>query len=218
MRRITPLIAVILAVPAGWAQAQQVPSPNMSFFVTSTNLGKGGDLGGLEGADRHCQELAQAVGAGSKTWHAYLSSQPASGASGTNARDRIGTGPWYNAKGVEIAANLDELHGENYYKINKTTALTENGSFVSGRGDTPNQHDMLTGSQREGTAFPAGDDKTCHNWTSSSEGSAIVGHTDLIGNTRGPNFWNFSHSTPGCSIPDLAKVGGAGFYYCFAAR
>lgn len=219
MKRIAPLIAVLLAVPATWtAEAQQAPSPNMSFFVTSTNLGKGGDLGGLEGADRHCQELAQAVGAGSKTWHAYLSTQPTNGAPAVNARDRIGTGPWYNAKGVEIAANLNELHSDNYYKINKTTALTEKGNFVNGRGDTPNQHDMLTGSQHDGTAFPAGEDKTCHNWTSSSEGSAIVGHTDLIGNTRGPNFWNFSHSTPGCSVANLAKVGGAGFFYCFAVR
>lgn len=218
MKRASLLIAVLLAVPTGWVDAQQAPSPNMSFFVTSTSLGKGGDLGGLEGADRHCQELAQAVGAGSKTWHAYLSTQPTKDVPAVNARDRIGTGPWYNAKGVEIAANLDDLHSDSNYKINKTTALTEKGNFVNGRGDTPNQHDMLTGSQHDGTAFPAGEDKTCHNWTSSSEGSAIVGHTDLIGNTRGPNFWNFSHSTPGCSIPDLAKVGGAGFFYCFAAR
>ncbi len=157
------------------------------------------------------------MGAGSKTWHAYLGTQPENGVAAVNARDRIGTGPWYNAKGVEIAANLEELHSDNY-KINKTTALTEKGNFVSGRGDTPNQHDMLTGSQHDGTAFPAGEDKTCHNWTSSGEGSAIVGHTDLIGNARGPNFWNFSHSTPGCSVPDLAKVGGAGYFYCFAVR
>src|SRR5690349_15282403 len=138
MRRITPVIAVLLAAPVGWAEAQQAPSPNMSFFVTSTSMGKGGDLGGLAGADRHCQELAQAVGAGSKTWHAYLSTQPANGAAAVNAKDRIGTGPWYNAKGVEVAANLDELHGENFYKLNKTTALTEKGNFVNGRGDTPN--------------------------------------------------------------------------------
>ncbi len=218
MRHVSPLFAALVAVSAGWAQAQQVPAPNMSFFVTGSSLGKGGDLGGLEGADRHCQELAQAVGAGSKTWHAYLSTQPANGAPAVNAIGRIGSGPWYNAKGVEIAANPNELLGDNFYGINKTTALTEKGNFVNGRGDTPNQHDMLTGSQHDGTAFPAGEDKTCHNWTSSGEGSAIVGHTDLIGNTRGPNFWNFSHSTPGCGVRDLAKVGGAGLYYCFAVR
>jgi hypothetical protein len=218
MKPIAPLIAALVAVPAGWVQAQQSLSPNMSFFVTSSSPGKGGDLGGLDGADRHCQELAQAVGAGSKTWRAYLSTQAASGAPAVNAKDRIGTGPWHNAKGTEIAGNVDELHGENFYKLNKTTALTEKGEFVNGRGDAPTQHDMLTGSQHDGTAFPSGEDKTCHNWTSSSEGSAIVGHADLVGNTRGPNFWNFSHATPGCSVPDLAKVGGAGFYYCFAVR
>ena len=218
MRGVTALTAALLVVPLACADAQQAPSPNMSFFVTSTNLGKGGDLGGLDGADRHCQALAQAAGAGAKTWHAYLSTQPANGAPAVNAKDRIGTGPWHNAKGVEIAANLAELHNDGNANINKTTALTETGNFVNGRGDTPNQHDMLTGSQHDGTAFPAGEDKTCHNWTSSGEGSAIVGHTDLIGNTRGPNFWNFSHSTPGCGVPDLARVGGAGFFYCFATR
>jgi hypothetical protein len=211
------MTAAVAGFGAKAAHSQQVPAPNMSFFVTSTSQGKGGDLGGLEGADRQCQALAQAVGAGSKTWRAYVSTQPIGGASAINAKDRIGTGPWYNAKGVQIAANLEDLHSDNY-KINKTTALDEKGNFINGRGDTPNHHDILTGSQHDGTAFPVGEDKTCHNWTSSTEGSAIVGHTDLIGNTRGPNFWNFSHSTPGCGVEDLAKVGGAGLLYCFAVR
>ena len=163
--------------------AQQAP---MSFFVTSIGLGKGGDLGGLEGADRHCQSLAQAAGAGSKTWHAYLSTQ---GSGGVNAKDRIGSGPWFNAKGIQIAANLTDLHSDGN-KINKETALDERGMTVKGRGDTPNQHDMLTGTQHEGTAAPGPDDATCSNWTSSADGqgSAVVGHHDLIGTTQGPNF------------------------------
>ena len=209
--------AALIGIGVRAAHSQQVPAPNMSFFVTSASQGKGGDLGGLRGADGHCQALAQAMGAGSKTWRAYLSTQPTGAASAVNARDRIGAGPWYNAKGMQIAANLQDLHSDNN-KINKTTALNEKGNIVNGRGDTPNQHDILTGSQHDGTAFSAGDDKTCHNWTSSTEGSAIVGHTDLIGNTQGPNFWNFSHGTPGCGVPDLARVGGAGFLYCFAVN
>jgi hypothetical protein len=194
-------------------QAQQNA---MSFFVTSVGLGKGGDLGGLEGADRHCQELAQAAGAGSKTWHAYLSTQ---GKDAINAKDRIGTGPWFNAKGVQIAAGVADLHSDNN-KINKETALNEKGVIVKGRIDTPNQHDMLTGSQHDGTAIAGPDDATCSNWTSSANGagSAVVGHHDLIGNTKGPNFWNFSHKTPGCAPENLQRVGGAGLFYCFATN
>jgi hypothetical protein len=188
----------------------------MSFFVTSVGLGKGGDLGGLDGADRHCQSLAQAVGAGSKTWHAYLSTQ---GSGGVNAKDRIGNGPWFNAKGIQIAANLIDLHADGN-KINKETALDERGMTVRGRGDTPNQHDMLTGTQREGTAVAGPDDATCSNWSSSADGqgSAVVGHHDLIGNTQGPNFWNYSHKTPGCAPANLQRVGGAGLFYCFATN
>jgi hypothetical protein len=195
------------------ALAQQGP---MSFFVTSVGLGKGGDLGGLDGADRHCQSLAQAVGAGSKTWHAYLSTQ---GAGGGNAKDRIGNGPWFNAKGIQIAANLIDLHSDRN-KINKETALDERGMTVKGRGDTPNQHDMLTGTQHEGTAVTGPDDATCSNWSSSADGqgSAVVGHHDLIGNTQGPNFWNYSHKTPGCAPANLQRVGGAGLFYCFATN
>jgi len=195
------------------ALAQQA---SMSFFVTSAGLGKGGDLGGLEGADRHCQSLAQAAGAGGKTWHAYLSTQ---GPGGVNAKDRIGNGPWFNAKGVQIAANLIELHSDTN-KINKETALDEKGMTVKGRGDTPNQHDMLTGTQHDGMAVPGPDDATCSNWTSSADGqgSAVVGHHDLIGNTQGPNFWNYSHKTPGCALANLQRVGGAGLFYCFATN
>src|SRR5262249_40234588 len=195
------------------ALAQQGP---MSFFVTSVGLGKGGDLGGLDGADRHCQSLAQAAGAGGKTWHAYLSTQ---GSGGVNAKDRIGTGPWFNAKGMQIAANLIDLHSDRN-KINKETALDERGMTVKGRIDTPNQHDMLTGTQHDGTTVPGPDDATCSNWRNSADGqgSAVVGHHDLIGNTQGPNFWNYSHKTPGCAPANLQRVGGAGLFYCFATN
>jgi hypothetical protein len=215
MAKITALAAAsALCLFTGTpALAQQGP---MSFFVTSVGLGKGGDLGGLEGADRHCQGLAQAVGAGSKTWHAYLSTQ---GSGGVNAKDRIGNGPWFNAKGMQIAANLNDLHSDRN-KISKETALDERGMTVKGRVDTPNQHDMLTGTQHEGTAVPGPDDATCSNWSSSAEGqgSAVVGHHDLIGNTQGPNFWNYSHKTPGCAPANLQRVGGAGLFYCFATN
>jgi hypothetical protein len=196
------------------AVAQQA---DMSFFVTSTGLGKGGDLGGLAGADAHCQALAQAVGAGGKTWRAYLSTQ---GANSVNAKDRIGNGPWKNSKGVTVAANVEELHSNNFYKINKTTALNEKGVFINGRGDTPNQHDTLTGTQQNGTVVAGTDDATCSNWTSSADGqgSAVVGHTDLTGNSQGPNFWNFSHKTPGCAPANLQRVGGAALFYCFATN
>ena len=214
MTRITVATASALYFLTGsLAVAQQAP---MNFFVTSVGLGKGGDLGGLEGADRHCQNLAQAAGAGSKTWRAYLSTQ---GAGSANAKDRIGNGPWVNAKGVQIAASVADLHSTNN-KINKESGLDEKGMPVKGRGDTPNQHDILTGSQQDGTVIPGADDATCSNWTSSTDGqgSAMVGHHDLIGNTQGPNFWNFSHKTPGCAPANLQRVGGAGLFYCFATN
>lgn len=202
----------LLAFAAAPAQGQQ----NMSFFVTSVGLGKGGDLGGLAGADRHCQSLAQAAGAGAKTWRAYLSTQ---GAGGVNAKDRIGNGPWVNAKSVQIAANVADLHSDNN-KINKETGLDEKGNGVKGRVDTPNHHDMLTGTQRDGTVVPGPDDVTCSNWTSSTDGqgSVMVGHHDLTGNPTGINFWNFSHKTPGCAPANLQRVGGVGLFYCFAAN
>jgi len=203
----------------GFGAAAQAQQSSMSFFVTSTGIGKGADLGGLEGADKFCQALATAVGAGGKTWRAYLSTQATGSVPAVNAKDRIGKGPWQNAKGVVVAKDVAELHGNN--NLNKQTALTEKGEIANGRGDTPNQHDMLTGSQPDGTAFPPGDDKTCGNWTKSGdEGSAIVGHHDRTG-TAPPPFdvsWNSSHPTKGCSNPALAAPGGAGKMYCFAAN
>src|SRR6201997_4363016 len=169
-------IAFVALSASAPAQAQQ---SSMSFFVTSVGPGKGADLGGLEGADRHCQSLAQAAGAGGHTWHAYLSTQAVGGAQAVNARDRIGRGPWQNAKGVVIAKDLDELHGTN--NLNKQTALTEKGEMINGRGDTPNRHDILTGSTPDGRAFPPGEDRTCSNWTSSTQGAAMLGHHDRMG-------------------------------------
>ena len=213
-------LAASMVVGAGAsAPAQQA---NMTFFVTSAGSGKGADLGGLAGADRVCQQLAQAAGAGSHSWHAYLSAQAADGQPAVNARDRIGKGPWQNVKGVVVAKNLDELHGEN--NISKQTALTEKGDVVNGRGDTPNRHDALTGSQPDGTAFPAGDDKTCHNWTSSTQGAAMLGHIDRQGlrDDAQSHSWNSSHLSRGpdggCSQNDLRSTGGDGLFYCFAAN
>jgi hypothetical protein len=187
----------------------------MSFFVTSTNMGNGANLGGLEGADKHCQKLAASVGAGSGTWRAYLST---TGAQPVNARDRIGDGPGVNAKGLTIASNTEELPGSN--RLAKVTALTEKGDEVKGRGDTPNQHDILTGSSPEGKAVPGDKDTTCGNWTKSGEGSAIVGHSDRIGldDSAAAKSWNSSHASRGCSIQALNATGGNGYFYCFAAK
>jgi hypothetical protein len=189
----------------------------MSFFV-ATGLGQGADLGGLAGADQHCQMLAAAAGAGNRTWHAYLSTQ---GPNAVNARDRIGQGPWYNAKGNRIANNLAELHGDTLELarlgniLTKTTALSEKGESLKGFGDTPNQHDVLTGSQLDGRAFTDTADHTCKNWTSSAaDGSAQVGHFDRTGGTNGS--WNSAHASRGCSQEGLVSTGGAGFIYCFA--
>ncbi len=197
---------------AGWPA--QTQTPDMTFFATSVGVGNGANLGGLEGADAHCLRLAEVVGAGAKPWRAYLSTQGVGGGGAVNARDRIGPGPWINAKGVEIAATIDALHTEPN-NINKATALTEAGRVVNGRGDSPNQHDMLTGSQQDGTAF-SGDNMTCDDWTSNGAGTAMLGHTDLTGNSSGINFWNFSHGSRGCSQSDLVRTGGAGLFYCFA--
>jgi hypothetical protein len=185
------------------------------FFVTSEGLGSGGDLGGLAGADAHCQSLASAEGSGDHTWRAYLSVPARDGQAAVNARDRIGKGPWYNAEGLLIAANIEELHSETA-KINKETAVTERLGQVNGVGDTPNMHDILTGSRPDGTAFPPGEDLTCGNWTSSATGSAQVGHHDRRGLGEGINSWNSAHATSGCSQKDLEGTGGAGLFYCFA--
>jgi hypothetical protein len=212
--------AIISLGFAAGAQAQQ--ASNMSFFITSTGVGKGADLGGLAGADRHCQTLAQAAGAGGKTWHAYLSTQAADGQPAVNAKDRIGKGPWTNAKGVVIAKDVAELHGKN--NLTKQTALTEKGEINNGRGDKPNKHDILTGSQPDGTAFPPGKDMTCGNWTKSGAGAAMLGHADREGlrDDAESHSWNSSHPSRGpgggCSQPDLVSTGGAGLLYCFAAN
>ena len=212
--RELPLVIAVLALPLSNALGQDT---SMSFFVTSVGSGKGADLGGLEGADRHCQQLAEAAGVTGKTWRAYLSTQ---GEGAVNARDRIGTGPWYNAKGELVAKDVNELHGEN--ALTKQTAVNEKGETVNGRGDKPNVHDILTGSQPDGTAFPAGDDKTCGNWTlSGAEGAAIVGHHDRTGldDSAPAKSWNSSHSTRGgCSQEALQGTGGGGLFYCFAAQ
>ncbi|MGY4596674.1 hypothetical protein ACVWXL_004420 [Bradyrhizobium sp. GM22.5] len=211
------LAAALLAAPS--AQAQ---SANMTFFVTSNGPGKGADLGGLEGADAQCQKLAQAGGAGSKTWRAYLSTQAADGKPAVNARDRIGKGPWQNAKGVEIAKDVADLHSAN--KISKETALTEKGEIVNGYGDQPNWHDILTGSQSDGTAFAGPDDRTCKNWTSSTQGAAMLGHSDINGPATNPTVksWNTAHPSRGpdggCSQADLKSTGGGGLLYCFASN
>jgi hypothetical protein len=191
----------------------------MTFFITSSGPGKGADLGGLTGADAQCQKLAQAVGATGKTWHAYLSTQ---GQGAVNAKDRIGKGPWQNAKGVVVAKDVADLHGAN--NLTKQTALNEKGEVVNGRGDTPNRHDVLTGSQADGTAFTGADDRTCGNWTSSTQGAAMLGHSDRTGldESAPMKSWNASHPSRGaeggCSQADLKSTGGDGLLYCFAVN
>jgi hypothetical protein len=211
---LAPAALLSLGLGAG-AQAQE---SEMSFFITSVGPGNGADLGGLEGADAYCQQLADAAGAGDATWRAYLSTQEAGGAAAENARDRIGEGPWQNAAGTVIAEDLETLHGEN--NLSKETALDENGEQVNGRGDEPNRHDILTGSQADGTAFAAGEDRTCANWTSSGDGTAMVGHHDRMGlrDDAPSKSWNSSHpSRGGCSQEALQGTGGDGLFYCFAA-
>jgi len=203
---------------AGLASGVFAQQPGMSFFVTSHGSGKGADLGGIAGADKLCQTLAQSAGAGGKTWHAYLSQPGSGGQPPVNARDRIGKGPWLNAKGMVIAKNIDELHGQN--NLNKQTALTEKGQIVNGRGDTPNTHDILTGSRPDGTAFPPGEDTTCGNYTKSAEGAVQLGHADRQGlkDAEPDRSWNSSHPSRGCSQDNLKSSGGAGLLYCFASN
>ena len=198
---------------SGSGQAQN----NMTFFITSVGSGKGGDLGGLAGADAHCQQLAQAAGAGGKTWRAYLSTNQGAQGGAVNARDRTGNGPWQNAKGTVIATSVADLHSANN-KIGRETALDEKGQPIKMRGDTPNQHDMLTGSDLEGKAFPGNLNLTCNNWSSGNFGSAMLGHVDRegIADTVYQKSWVSSHMSRSCSQPDLVATGGAGLYYCFA--
>jgi len=207
-------VAALLALQGASLIAQSKPAQPLGFFITSVGSGDGANLGGLAGADAHCQKLASAAGAGNRTWRAYLSGTE--NGKPVNAKDRIGAGPWYNAKGVMIAQNVAELHGDN--KLTKETQLTEKGAVVNGRGDTPNTHDMLTGSQLDGTAFTDGQDHTCNNWTSNSTGSAELGHHDRQGGGTNPTSWNSAHPSKGCSQANLVATGGAGLFYCFAAK
>ena len=218
--RSLPWTAAAVLLVAACASSPPAGGP-MGFFVTSAGTGRGADLGGLEGADRHCQSLAAAAGAGGRVWHAYLSTQAKDGAATVNARERIGKGPWHNAKGELIARDVDQLHGAN--NISKLTALNEKGQVVEGRGDATNRHDILTGSRVDGNAFSPNDtDMTCGNWTrSGSEGVAMVGHHDRIGPTPDPwaTSWNSSHqSRGGCSVQALRGTGGDGLLYCFAVN
>jgi len=213
------ILAAVIALSLG-AAAVDAQQSDISFFITSAGPGKGGDLGGLNGADQLCQLLGATAGAGTKTWRAYLSTQ---GPGAVNARDRIGSGPWKNAKGIIIANTLAELH-DSKNNINKQTALTEKGDPVNGRGDSPNMHDILTGSQPDGTAFAAGEDRTCGNWSKSGQGSAMVGHHDRQGlrDDDASKSWNSSHPSRGpdggCSQNDLKSTGGNGLFYCFATK
>jgi hypothetical protein len=217
------IAAASLAILYAFQAYAQAPGPQpfpMSFFVTSVGIGKGGDLGGLAGADAHCARLAAAVGSSGKTWHAYLSTQARPGQAAVNARDRIGQGPWYNSKHLPIAQNQAELHGDTIElarlgsNLFKQSALTEKGDVVNGAGDSPNTHDMLTGSQPDGRAYTDAADHTCNNWTSSGPGAAQVGHSDRIG--AGNTSWNSAHASRGCSQEALVSTGGAGLFYCFA--
>ena len=226
MNRTTSLFAAAVPFLLGsvFALAAQAPAqrPAMNFFVTSVGVGKGGDLGGLAGADAHCQQLAAAVGAGNKTWHAYLSTQARPGQPAINARDRIGNGPWYNSKGQPISDKQSELHGDTLIEAQrgsnlfKQSALTEKGEVVKGFGEMPNTHDMLTGSQADGRAYTDNADHTCNNWTSSGAGNAQLGHSDRSGG--GNTSWNSAHQSRGCSQADLVATGGAGLFYCFATN
>ena len=205
----------------GESRAQQPPPqfPNMTFFVTSTGGPDGANYGGIEGADKHCQALAAKAGAGAKTWRAYLSVQANGGAKAINARDRIGNGPWATATGVQIASSVADLHSDNN-KITAETIVSENGRLIPSRLYTVNQHDVLTGTQMDGTAPPPGKDMTCNNWTSGNEGQALVGHADRMGarDDAASKSWNSSHPSRGCSAPQLVASGGAGLLYCFAAN
>jgi hypothetical protein len=205
-------MAAVLGGQFGEAQA-----PQTGFFITSAGPGKGADLGGLDGADAHCQKLATAAGAGARTWRAYLSATASGGGQAVNARDRIGAGPWANAKGVVVASSVADLHSDQN-KLSKEHSLTEKGEMVSGRGETPNRHDILTGSTADGTASKEAGDSTCANWTSSGEGAALVGHHDRQGGGANPTSWNSAHPSRGCSQENLRGTGGDGLFYCFAAK
>ncbi len=212
MKKRTLMLSVAAAaIGIGYASAQD---SEMSFFLTSKGPGDGANLGGLAGADAHCTMLAESVDAGDRTWRAYLSTS--GGDSAVNARDRIGAGPWVNANGVVVATDVDDLHSDNN-KLGKENSISESGEQINGRGDTPNRHDILTGSNLDGTAFSDGEDHSCQDWTySGADGSAQVGHHDRQGGGANPTSWNNAHPSRGCSQSDLQGTGGDGLYYCFA--
>lgn len=213
-----PLLLIAAACLAGGAHAQAKADATMGFFITSVGSGKGANLGGRAGADAHCQKLAEAVGAGARTWHAYLSTQARDGGTESHAKDRIGAGPWNNSKGVQVAASVADLHSK-ANKLSKENSLTEKGTVVNGRGDSPNQHDILTGTHADGTAYAATEDMTCGNWTSEATGKAILGHHDRHGvaSNIDSTSWVEAHASNGCSQANLVGTGGNGYFYCFAA-
>ena len=208
MTRFVLLALLLIAAPL---RAQNT----MSFFITSAGSGDGAKLGGLAGADAHCKALADASGVTGKTWRAYLSAKAAAGQPAVNAKDRIGRGPWYNHHGVMVAQSVADLHSDNN-KLSKENSLTEKGETVKGRGDTPNQHDILTGALMDGTLSPDTTDTTCSNWTSNGTGAAFVGHFDRVGGGANPTSWNSAHPSRGCSQQNLVGTGGNGYFYCFA--
>lgn len=216
---MNPIRIALLAATAASLSASPINTPlqSMSFFLTSAGPGDGANLGGLAGADAHCTTLAEAAGVRGKTWRAYLSQQAKGGLPAVNARDRIGTGPWMNAKGVVVATSVADLHSDNN-KLSKDNSITETGQPVNGRGDSPNTHDILTGSQLDGTVASGSDDSTCNNWTSNGTGAASVGHHDRQGGGANPTSWNNAHASRGCSQDNLAGSGGAGLFYCFAVN
>jgi hypothetical protein len=212
---MTAFAAAIFTLATFGVRAQD---KSLSFFITSRGPGAGANLGGLAGADKHCQTLAAAVGQGSKTWRAYLSASADGQAQVVvNAKDRIGAGPWFNAKGVQVASSVADLHSDNN-KLSKENSLTEKGEVVNGRGDTPNKHDILTGSTLDGTLATGDTNLTCGNWTSADAGSAQVGHHDRQGGGQNPTSWNSAHASKGCSQANLQGTGGDGLFYCFAAK
>lgn len=215
MNRTSWIVAALLVAGAALASPAQAQDSSMSFFLTGVGPGNGADLGGLEGADAWCEHLAYAVGMEDKTWRAYLSAAPSGGMDAVHARDRIGSGPWYNYEGVMVAESVDDLHGDDN-NLNQETALSAQGAVINGRGDDPNRHDILTGSDLDGTLHEGDGDTTCSNWTSSGEGSARVGHFDRTGGGENPTSWNSAHGSRGCGQEDLRGTGGDGLFYCFA--
>lgn len=217
MKKSVLLTSAALITAAATFSSINSQENEMSFFITSVGSGDGANLGGLAGADAHCASLASAAGSRGKTWRAYLSAHESGNSPAVNARERIGFGPWYNAKGVEVASTLNNLHS-NYMQLGKENSLDENGNMVKGRGDSPNQHDILTGSTLDGRVIEDGSNHTCNNWTSNAdaEGTAQVGHFDRTGGGQNPTSWNSAHGSAGCSQPNLVRTGGAGYFYCFA--